>query len=224
MLPELRVMNRIRLKVCCISSLAEAESAIQNGADAIGLVGEMPSGPGTISDELVREIAAQIPPTVDSFLLTSRMSGDDIADHIQYCRTTTVQIVQHIDPGEYDTVIRRLPGIRRVQVIHIEDESALQLIDQYENSVHAFLLDSGRPNAAVAEFGGTGRVHDWNISSEFVRRTSKPVFLAGGLNPDNVRDAVAKVAPFGLDLCSGIRVNGELSESILRQFTTNIWT
>ena len=58
MLPELRAMNRIRLKVCCISSLAEAESAIQNGADAIGLVGEMPSGPGTISDELVREIAA----------------------------------------------------------------------------------------------------------------------------------------------------------------------
>ena len=216
-------MNRTRLKVCCISSITEAGLAIKYGADALGLVGEMPSGPGVISDEIAREIAAIAPPTVATFLLTSRTSGDDIADHVEYCGTTTVQIVRQIDPGEYATITARLPSVRRVQVIHVEDESALDLIDQYERHVHAFLLDSGRPNAVIAELGGTGRVHDWSVSSEFVRRTKRPVFLAGGLNPHNVRDAIENVAPFGLDLCSGIRLNNSLNEQLLKEFTANVW-
>jgi len=217
-------MNRTRLKICCISSIAEAELAIVHGADALGLVGEMPSGPGVISDELAREIAASIPPTVETFLLTSRTAGDDIADHVEYCGTTTVQIVQHIDPGEYPTIIARIPRVRRVQVVHVEDKSALQMIDRYEPYVHAFLLDSGHPNAEIAELGGTGRAHDWRVSSEFVRRTKKPVFLAGGLNSNNVRDALNKVAPFGLDLCSGVRSNSGLNAQLLEEFTTNVWS
>jgi phosphoribosylanthranilate isomerase len=217
-------MNRIRVKVCCISSIAEAELAIRNGADALGLVGEMPSGPGVIDDKLAREIAALAPPTVETFLLTSRTSGEDIADHVEYCGTTAVQVVQHIDAKEYSRIIRRLPRVRRVQVIHVEDETALDLIEQYEPFVHAFLLDSGRPNAAIAELGGTGRAHDWGVSAEFVRRSSKPVFLAGGLNPNNVRDAISTVAPFGVDLCSGVRSNNSLDVRLLQEFTTNVWT
>lgn len=215
-------MKRTRVKVCCISSIAEAELAIAHGADAIGLVGEMPSGPGIIGDDLVREIAAIAPPTVETFLLTSRVTADGIADHVEYCRTTTVQIVQHIAADQYHQLIERLPGIRRVQVIHIEDRSALDLIERYAPYVHAFLLDSGRPNAAVAEYGGTGRAHDWSISAEFIRRSPKPVFLAGGLNPENVRNAIKTVSPFGVDLCSGIRTNNQLDALLLDQFTQNI--
>lgn len=74
--------------------------------------------------------------------------------------------------------------------------------------VHAFLLDSGRPNLPTPEFGGTGRVHDWQISAEFVRRSPHPVFLAGGLTPANVREAIRRVKPFGVDLCSGVRTGG----------------
>lgn len=217
-------MKRTRVKVCCISSVAEAELAISHGADALGLVGEMPSGPGVIDDELVREIAERTPPTVETFLLTSRLSGDEIADHVAYCGTTTVQIVQHIEPKEYEQIIKRVSSVRRVQVIHVENQTALDLIDVYEPYVHAFLLDSGRPNAVVAELGGTGRAHDWGISSEFVQRSSKPVFLAGGLNPQNVRAAISAVAPFGLDLCSGVRRNNNLNPQLLDEFTTKVWT
>lgn len=192
--------------------------AVSAGADALGLVGEMPSGPGIIDDDLAREIASIAPPAVSTFLLTSRETGADIAKHVAYCGPTTVQIVRHIDPAEYETIIERLPTTRRVQVIHVEGSDAMELVRLYEPFVHAFLLDSGRPSAAVEELGGTGRSHDWSISAEIVRATSRPVFLAGGLNGSNAGAAVESVKPFGLDLCSAVRTEGRLDEHKLRQF------
>ena len=102
---------RPRIKICCIASPEEARLAIEAGADGIGLVGEMPSGPGVIEDELVREIAASVPPPVATFLLTQRTRASDIADHVRTCGTTAVQIVNHIDPGEYPGTDR--PPCRR---------------------------------------------------------------------------------------------------------------
>ena len=215
--------QRTRLKVCCIASLQEADAAIRLGADALGLVGEMPSGPGVISDDLVTEIARQVPPEIDTFLLTSRTRAEDIVDHVTQCATTTVQIVRHIEPGEYSTIIRRVPDTRRVQVIHVEDDSALELIDAYETYVHAFLLDSGRPNASIAELGGTGRAHDWQISARIVRKTTRPVYLAGGLNATNVRAAIDSVGPFGIDICSGVRTSQQLDSAKLDALTEQIW-
>jgi len=134
----------------------------------------MPSGPGPISDTEIRTIAAAVPPGVDTFLLTSKSTADSIADHARYCGCNTVQIVQQISPSELEKLAAILPGVRRVQVIHVEGPEALELIAVYESHVHAFLLDSGRPNQAVPEFGGTGRTHDWNLSAEFVKRSTKP--------------------------------------------------
>lgn len=209
---------RTRVKVCCISSPEEARLAIACGADALGLVGDMPSGPGIIDDRLAREIAAAVPPPVASFLLTSRDRAADIVDHVRQCGVNTVQIVRHVDPAEYPAIIRTLPHVRRVQVIHVEDESALALMDDYLPHVHAFLLDSGRPGEAVAELGGTGRTHNWSVSARFVRASSRPVFLAGGLTPDNVGGAIREVRPYGLDLCSGVRSNGLLDAAKLTAF------
>lgn len=196
---------RTRVKVCCIQSAAEALMAVAAGADAVGLVAEMPSGPGPIADDAIGAIADAVPPPVATFLLTSRLTAEGIADHLAHCRTNTVQVVSHIDPAEHDRLARLAPQARRCQVIHVEDADALRLIPGYAPRVHCFLLDSGRPNAAVAELGGTGRVHDWEVSAEFVRRSALPVFLAGGLRPENAAEAIAKVRPYGLDLCSGLR-------------------
>jgi phosphoribosylanthranilate isomerase len=209
---------RIRIKICCISSLEEAQLAIRAGADALGLVGAMPSGPGVIPDELILRIARELPPPIGSFLLTQEREGGRIADHAHSCEVNTVQIVNHIDTCEYPKIIERIPNVRRVQVIHIEDAQALDLIDRYTPYVHAFLLDSGRPSAPIPQLGGTGRVHDWRISSEFVRRSQRPVFLAGGLSPENVRQAVSLVRPFGLDICSGLRTEGQLDPEKLSRY------
>ena len=211
-------MNRIRVKICCISSLDEAAMAIDAGADALGLVGEMPSGPGVIEDGLVRTIAEFVPPPVSTVLLTARRSADAIADHVSDCGTSAVQIVRHVDPSEYPALIKSLPSVKRIQVIHVEDETALELLERYEPYVHAFLLDSGRPAAARVELGGTGRTHNWEISAEFVRRSQKPVFLAGGLRPGNVAEAIERVSPFGVDLCSGVRTLRKLDPVKLERF------
>lgn len=207
-----------RVKVCCISSIAEAELAISLGADALGLVGAMPSGPGPIGDDLITEIVARVPPPVATFLLTSETRADAIAEHVLKVGASTVQVVNHIDPDEAARLPRLIPHIRRVQVIHVEGEDALGLIAAYAKHNHAFLLDSGRPSAATPELGGTGRVHDWRISAAFVKASPLPVFLAGGLNAGNVADAIRQVRPYGVDLCSGVRSPLDLEAEKLKAF------
>lgn len=210
---------RTRVKVCCIASVDEAQLAVRSGADAIGLVGEMPSGPGPIPDDLAKEIAATVTPPVSTFLLTSRAIAADIADHVRYCGVSTVQVVRHIDPAESEKLQRLLPPVvRRVQVLHVEGEESASLAAQYAPYVHAFLLDSGRPSLPTAELGGTGRVHDWSVSAEIVRSAGRPVFLAGGLNPDNVAEAIRQVRPFGVDVCSGLRPQRFLDRDQLTRF------
>lgn len=192
--------------------------AIEAGADALGLVAAMPSGPGPIADERIAEIAAAVPPPVSTFLLTSELTARAISKHVRSTRPTTVQIVSHIEPAQSAELARLEPAIRRVQVIHVEGPEALDLIPVYTPFVHAFLLDSGRPNAATPELGGTGRAHDWDVSAAFVRASSRPVFLAGGLNAGNVGKAIRAVRPFGVDLCSGVRTNGRLDAAKLASF------
>ncbi|TPG40292.1 phosphoribosylanthranilate isomerase [Sphingomonas koreensis] len=209
---------RTRIKVCCISSPEEAQIAVRAGADALGLVARMPSGPGPIPDEMIAEITASVPPPVATFLLTSETTAEAISAHVRATNPSTVQVVSHIDPAESEKLALLEPHVRRVQVIHVEGRDALGMIPAYSPHVHAFLLDSGRPNAVIAELGGTGRSHDWEISAAFVQASKKPVFLAGGLYPNNVGEAIRQVRPYSLDLCSGVRTDGQLDSAKLRAF------
>lgn len=215
---------RTRIKICCIASVEEAKLAIDAGADALGLVAAMPSGPGPIPDAEIAEIAALVPPPVSTFLLTAETTANRISDHIDATGPTAVQIVSPIDSREAQRLARLKPQTRRVQVVHVEDQSALDLIPVYAPHVHAFLLDSGRPSAATSELGGTGRVHDWAISRAFVATSPRPVFLAGGLTASNVAQAVRAVRPFGVDVCSGVRTNGTLDPTRLRAFVEAVWS
>ncbi len=209
---------RTRVKICCIASIEEAGLAVRHGADAIGLVGRMPSGPGPIDDTTIAAIAAAAPPPVATFLLTSEVTADDIAGHVRKTGASTVQIVSHIEPAEAARLAGLLPVTRRVQVIHVEGPEALGMIPAYADHAHAFLLDSGRPGLAVPELGGTGRAHDWSVSARFVRASPLPVFLAGGLDASNAAEAIRSVRPYGLDLCTGVRTNGDLDAGKLAAF------
>jgi phosphoribosylanthranilate isomerase len=209
---------RVRVKVCCISSVGEARLALAAGADALGLVSAMPSGPGVIADELVAEIARAVPPPVATFLLTSRVTADAIAEQHHRTRATTLQLVDHVPPAELAKLRRALPGIKLVQVIHVEDEGALAEALAAAPRCDALLLDSGRPKAAVKELGGTGRRHDWTVSRAIVERAPVPVFLAGGLGPANAAEAIREVRPYGLDICSGVRTDGRLDREKLAAF------
>lgn len=211
-----------RVKICCISSVEEAQMAIQAGASALGLVGHMPSGPGVISDELIAEIAAAVPPPISTFLLTSETKAEDIIAHQKRVQTHTIQLVDALTEGSYQEIREALPGVKLIQVIHVTGESSIGEAEAIAPQVDAILLDSGNPNLAVKELGGTGRVHNWEISKQIRSRLDVPVFLAGGLKAENAHQAIREVGPFGLDLCGGVRTDGNLDPAKLRAFFRRI--
>ena len=209
---------RTRTKICCISSVAEAEAAVAAGADAIGLVSAMPSGPGVIGEDLIAEIAAAAPPALGTFLLTSEVEPATIVAQQRRCGVNTIQLCDALDAGAYPALREALPGIALVQVIHVRDESAVEEAVSVAPMVDGLLLDSGNPAAPVKELGGTGQVHDWALSRRIVAEAPCPVFLAGGLNPDNVAEAIHAVRPYGVDLCTGVRSEGALDAAKLGAF------
>jgi phosphoribosylanthranilate isomerase len=198
-------MNRTRIKICCIQSPAEVELAVRYGADAVGLVSGMPSGPGPIEEEVIRESALRTPPGVASFLLTSLVEADGIIEQQRRTGANTLQLVDAVEPAVRERIKRELPGIGIVQVIHVEGEEALGQAIEAARTSDAVLLDSGSPGAEVKVLGGTGRVHDWSLSRRIRDSIAVPLFLAGGLNPGNIEEAIAAVEPYGVDICTGIR-------------------
>jgi len=207
-----------RVKICCIANIAEAWMAINHGASAIGLVSAMPSGPGPIPEELIAEIAATIPPGVATFLLTCKQDVEAIIDQQRRLRVNTIQICDRLETGSYEQLRQALPGVSLVQVVHVSGAESVSEAVSVARFVDAILLDSGNQSLPIKELGGTGRTHDWNVSREIVKEVPVPVFLAGGLRSDNVADAVRTVGPFGVDVCTGVRTNGELDEVKLRAF------
>jgi phosphoribosylanthranilate isomerase len=207
-----------RVKICCIASVDEAALAVEYGASAVGLVSQMPSGPGVISDERIAEIAATVPPAIGTFLLTSRQNVAGIVEQQRFCRTNTIQICDHLAAGTHGDLKAALPGISLVQVIHVIGPESVEEAVQIAPHVDAILLDSGNQKLAVKVLGGTGRTHDWSLSRAIRERIGIPLFLAGGLTPENVGQAIEEVGPFGLDVCSGMRTDGKLDATKLRRF------
>lgn len=210
--------TKVRVKICCIGSVDEAKIAIDFGASALGLVGKMPSGPGVIDDELIARIARSVPPAVSTFLLTSETKPENIIAHYKKVYTSTIQLVDALESRDYLTLRRELPGVKLVQVIHVLDEKSVAEAIEISESVDAILLDSGNPNLNIKELGGTGRVHNWQLSRQIREQVKVPVFLAGGLNSNNVREAIETVQPFGIDICSGVRSGGKLDKEKLEAF------
>ncbi len=211
-------MMQPRVKICCISSIHEAHTAIQYGASALGLVSNMPSGPGVINDDLISKIVKVVPPPIATFLLTSETKAEDIIKHYKKVNTTAIQIVDELTDQQYHKIRESLPYVKLVQVIHVVDEYSVRGAIEVSEYVDAILLDSGNPNLSVKELGGTGRTHNWDLSRTIRENIDKPLFLAGGLNRGNVMKAIDHVQPFGLDLCSGVRTDGQLDERKLEAF------
>jgi len=196
--------------------------AIQFGASAIGLVSDMPSGPGVIPEDLITRIATSVPSNISTFLLTSKRDTASIIEQQRRCKVNTIQICDSLTEGDYADFRRELPDINIIQVIHVVDDSSIEEAISVAPMVDGLLLDSGNVKSSVKELGGTGRTHNWNLSRAIVESTQTPVWLAGGLNSENIVDAIEAVSPFGVDVCSGVRSDEKLDEKKLSQFVENI--
>jgi phosphoribosylanthranilate isomerase len=215
--------SRPRIKVCCITSHEEARVAVRAGASALGLVSQMPSGPGVISESLIADIAAGVPPGIASFLLTCRSDADGIVTQQHRTGVNTIQICDEVERGTHAELRERLPGVKIVQVVHVRGEASVDEAAAAALHVDALLLDSGNQSLAVKELGGTGRRHDWRLSARIREMVEVPVWLAGGLDPSNAREAIEQVGPFGLDVCSGLRTRGELDPAKVEAFFAAAW-
>ena len=215
-------MQKIRIKICCICNVEEAQLATAYGAFALGLVGHMPSGPGVISNQKISEITKSVPPMVSTFLLTSETKARAVIDHYKKVNTSTIQIVDVLENNDYQKIKNELPHVKIVQVVHVLNDKSVAEAINVSTYVDAILLDSGNPNLITKELGGTGRTHNWDLSRKIRDQIDIPVFLAGGINSNNVKQAIEHVQPFGVDLCSGVRTNGKLDENKLRMFFQTI--
>ncbi len=213
---------RTRLKICCISSRAEASLAIEVGASAIGLVSAMPSGPGVIPENLITELAALAPVGVAAVLLTSLGTADALIEQQRRCRADVLQLCEVVPHDDLKRLRDALPGTRLMHVVHVGGEDSIAEAEAVAPLVDALLLDTGARVGAVRELGGTGRTHDWAISARIVAATDRPTFLAGGIHAGIVGEAIATVRPYGIDVCSGVRTAGALDPERVRAFTAAI--
>lgn len=211
-----------KVKICCIGSTEEASLAISSGATAVGLVSHMPSGPGIIRDDVIKEILPTIPPGISSFLLTSLTKVDEIICQLNELKANTIQIVDRLEKGSYQMIKDEFPEVDIVQVIHVVDERSVEEAIKVSMDVDYILLDSGNPNLETKILGGTGKVHNWEISKVIREEVDVPIYLAGGLSSENVKAACEFVRPYGVDLCSGVRTNGMLDLQKLMAFFDSV--
>lgn len=210
--------EEIQIKICCISSIDEAETTLQAGANYLGLVSEMPSGPGVISEAEIKSIISSLPKGTKTVLLTSKVTAEEIIAQYNFAKPFALQLVDELKESELKILRSELSDAELIQVIHVNDSGAIEQAKSVGKFVDKILLDSGNPNLSVKTLGGTGNTHNWEISKRLVEEVNIPVFLAGGLNSDNVVEALKKVNPFGIDLCSGVRTDGKLDNVKLNNF------
>ncbi|NQV16621.1 phosphoribosylanthranilate isomerase [bacterium] len=215
-------MQNSLLKVCCIASVSEAKLALEKGANYLGLVSSMPSGPGVLPLNEISIIVKALPVGTQTVLLTSKLKALEIVSQHKIVNTWGIQLVDRLSKAELIILRKALPGVCLIQVIHISDISAIAEALSYNDIVDMLILDSGNPEALTKILGGTGKTHDWEISREICRLSEIPVLLAGGLNPENICAAFSKVKPAGVDVCSGVRSNGHLDKDRLLAFMLNL--
>ena len=215
-------LKRTRIKICCMSSVDEIRIAVRGGADALGFVAEMPSGAGVIGEALAAQLIPIVPPPVGTFLLTCETDARRIVDQQRRCDANTLQLCDRVTADARSLVCRQLPGIKIVQVVHVTGRESVDEALAAQETSDAILLDSGNQSLPVKELGGTGRVHDWAISAEIREKLRVPIFLAGGLTPENVKEAIAAVRPYGVDVCSGLRTGGKLDRQKVEAFISAV--
>lgn len=216
----LRKSTSLRIKVCCIASIEEAQLALEAGADALGLVSAMPSGPGVIRDEDITRIAGWVGTRAATVLLTSQRSANAIDAQLRQSHPSVLQLCDALPDLELAILRERHPDVILMPVVHVRSDESVDEAVHLAAGADAILLDSGNPLASVKELGGTGRVHDWQVSRRIREAVCVPVFLAGGLRADNVAEAVRTVRPFGVDVCSGVRRDGRLDRATLTAFVS----
>lgn len=211
----------MKVKLCAVKSEADIEAVIESGADYAGfLVGQSHVSSDFVSPETAHRLSGLLPSSINPIIVTHFSQPKEIAGLIEQTGITTIQLHGNSSPDQIRQLREQIAGLFLVHVLHVGSDSLCSEHDRYCDVVDAFLLDSADSSRGMV--GGTGLTHDWSISADFVAYSSKPVFLAGGLNPGNVASAIAAVKPAGVDVNSGVKAeSGERDSLLCSQFVFN---
>ncbi|MGB9941114.1 phosphoribosylanthranilate isomerase [Methanosarcina sp.] len=194
----------MRIKICGIKRVEDAIMAAYCGADAIGLVvGQKHNSDDFIDKDLARKIVKQCPPYISPVLVTELDDAEEISNLAHKIGVTSIQLHSDCTVDSIVSLRKILPHIKIIKNFHVNGFEVMQAMKPFESVVDAFILDT--LDLANDKVGGTGLVHDWNVSRNIVKEVSKPVILAGGLTPENVGEAIRFVKPFGVDASSGLK-------------------
>lgn len=189
----------VKVKICGNMNTESALASLSFGADMLGFIVNVPQSKTSVTPEKAHEIIATLP-SGETVMVTTETDAEKIKRLAQIAGVSTIQYHGDVSPETIAKIKDELPNIAAWKVIHVKDESAIDEARKYEQIVDAILLDT----AQGGQVGGTGTVHDWNISRIIAGNFSKPVILAGGLNPDNVAEAIGIVKPYAVDVNSGV--------------------
>jgi len=188
----------MKVKICGITNLEDAQFAIENGADALGFLVDVSEAREIkrITKNVAKNIISRVPNNIWTFALTTSKNYKDIAELCKEVKCTHVQIIEDISIRDLINIKKLMPNLKIVKAVCVTGKSAISDAVKYSKVSDYILLDS----RIKGQRGGTGNIHDWNISKEIAKAVNKPVFLAGGLSPDNIDSAISKVKPFGVDV------------------------
>lgn len=194
----------IKVKICANKSIEEAQMCLNAGADIIGiLVGQEHTSNDFVNKETAKKITDYVNGKCDVSLVTHLTNAEEIIELTKYIGNNLIQLHSNIVENEVEKIVNELPNIKLVRLIHVASDGTI--CTNYTDMKYAdyYLLDSF--NSKTNQVGGTGLTHDWNKSKALIKKLNKPTFLAGGLNPDNVKSAIKIVEPYGVDVNSGCK-------------------
>ena len=210
----------MKVKICGIKADRDLNMAINAGADAVGFITEVPvDSPRKISISEASRLISKVPVFMTSVLVIMPETAEQAINMIKTARPGAVQIHNAMALSELKEI--KETGVKLIKTIPVsrdsEPETLIKQISELSGIADAVLLDT----SIDGKTGGTGAQHDWEISSEVVLHAGMPVILAGGLNPENVKDAVRSVRPYAVDTASGVETDGKKDEKKVAAFITN---
>ena len=182
--------TQVKVKICGMTNLKDVKVAVDGGADAVGFIFYKKS-PRSVTMQTVREIVLELPPFVDSVGVFVDETAEQINKIADRCNLDRVQLHGDESPAFCKKIRRRV-----IKAIRVKDIQSLKKLSDYP--VSSFLLDTFSED----QYGGTGKVFDWNLA--YPAKKYGPIILAGGLTPINVHQAIQRIQPYGVDVCSGV--------------------
>ncbi len=211
----------VKVKICANRSIEDAKMCLDAKADIIGiLVGQEHESVDFVDKYKAKEITEFVDGRCDVSLVTHLTNADEIIELTNFIGNNIIQLHSDIIESEVEKIATILTNVKLVRLIHISQDG--EIVTDYKKMKYSdyYLLDSF--NLKTNQVGGTGLTHDWNKSNELIKLLNKPTFLAGGLNPDNVQEAIKIAQPYGVDVNSGCKnENGVKDAQKVKIFVTN---